>query len=236
MSVEIKIPTIDGITLNTKNKYVKDDIAITIGIPRYRGESTVDITPTEDALVTRTLTHYYNNRVTSIGENAFRQWSKIEEVEFPNVTIVEKLAFYGSTGLKNVIIPNVVSIGEQAFNGCTNLEKIKCDLVDTLGAQAIRACKNLKYFYSSKLKSIISGCFADCTNLVAIIIDSDTICALNATNAFNSTPIISGTGYIYVQDNLVEQYKSATNWSTYADQIKPLSELPQEVKNELGME
>ena len=48
--------------------------------------------------------------------------------------------------------------------------------------------------------------------------------------------IIRGTGYIYVQDNLVEQYKSATNWSTYADQIKPLSELPQEVKNELGME
>ena len=37
MSVEIKIPTINGITLNTKNKYIEDDIAITLDLPRYDG-------------------------------------------------------------------------------------------------------------------------------------------------------------------------------------------------------
>ena len=30
--------------------------------------------------------------------------------------------------------------------------------------------------------------------------------------------------YIYVPDDLVENYKTATNWSVYASQIKPLSE------------
>lgn len=235
MSVEIKIP-ISGVTLNTKKKYVEEDITITPIVVKYNGEASEDVTPNEDGLITRTLTRYINNRVTTIGESAFRQWTTIEECDFQNVTVINRLAFYGCTKLKNILLPNVTTIGEQAFNGCSNLEKIKCDLVTTLGSQAIRGCKNLKYFYSTKLTSIQNGCFADCTNLVAIIISSDTVCPLSVTNAFNNTPIISGTGYIYVPDSLVDSYKSATNWSTYASQIKPISELPQEVKDELGIE
>ena len=47
---------------------------------------------------------------------------------------------------------------------------------------------------------------------------------------FYNTAIENGTGYIYVPDSLVDSYKTATNWSTYASQIKPISELPQEYK------
>ena len=42
---------------------------------------------------------------------------------------------------------------------------------------------------------------------------------------FSSTPIDRGTGSIYVPDALVENFKSATNWSNYADVIKPISEM-----------
>ena len=256
--MEFKIKNKNGATLYTAKTYVEEDIVIVLDeslIP----SGTLEITENgehnveqyekvnvniesggqdytiEDALIERTITSYANNRVTIIGENAFRQWTTLEECDFQNVTVVNKTAFYGCAGLKNILMPSVTTIGEQAFNGCSNLEKIKCDLVATLGGQAIRSCKNLKYFYSSKLKNIGSGCFADCTNLVAIIISSDTVCPLSVTNAFNSTPIISGTGFIYVSDNLVESYKSATNWSAYAEQIKPISELPQEIKEDLGL-
>lgn len=47
-------------------------------------------------------------------------------------------------------------------------------------------------------------------------------------NTFSNSAIASGTGYIYVPDALVEDYKVATNWSTYAAQIKPLSEYVEE--------
>ena len=30
--------------------------------------------------------------------------------------------------------------------------------------------------------------------------------------------------YFYVPDDLVDDYKAATNWNAYANQIKPLSE------------
>lgn len=61
--------------------------------------------------------------------------------------------------------------------------------------------------------------------LVAFILRRNMLCSLGNKNSFNNTPIASGTGFIYVPDNLVEQYKAATNWSTFANQIKPISEL-----------
>jgi hypothetical protein len=33
---------------------------------------------------------------------------------------------------------------------------------------------------------------------------------------------------IYVKDELVDTYKTADNWSYFANQIKPISELPED--------
>lgn len=97
----------------------------------------------------------------------------------------------------------VQSIGERAFNGCSELTSVDFSAVTTISDYAFYSCK--------KLTSVV-------------LRKTDTICTLSATFAFNNTPIKSGTGYIYVPDTLVDQYKAATNWSTYAANIKPLSE------------
>lgn len=65
----------------------------------------------------------------------------------------------------------------------------------------------------------------------AIVIDSPALFRLTSNNSFYS----GSTPSIYVPDNLVDEYKSATNWTTVANQIKPLSELPQEVKDVFHM-
>ena len=67
--------------------------------------------------------------------------------------------------------------------------------------------------------------FSDCASLVKFILRSEMVCTLKSVGAFIRTPIESGTGYIYVPDSLVDTYKTTTNWSTYAAQIKPISEL-----------
>lgn len=46
--------------------------------------------------------------------------------------------------------------------------------------------------------------------------------------AFNGSAIAAGTCQIYVPDSLVDAYKSDSVWRTYAAQIHPLSELPEE--------
>lgn len=70
--------------------------------------------------------------------------------------------------------------------------------------------------------------FNNCQNLETLIIDNPNMFKMTNKNVFSGTPIAKGTGYVYVPDNMVETYKSAANWSTYADQIKGMSELPSE--------
>ena len=66
-------------------------------------------------------------------------------------------------------------------------------------------------FYSAKKMSVC-------------ILRSETMATLANVNAFTSTPVASGTGYIYVPRALVDTYKAATNWSTYADQFRALED------------
>lgn len=78
--------------------------------------------------------------------------------------------------------------------------------------------------------------FQSARALKAVIIDSPELFRLSTSTVFaNSSITNGGTGFVYVPDNLVDEYKSATNWTTVADQIKPLSELPQEVKDVFHM-
>ena len=109
------------------------------------------------------------------------------------------------------------------------------NLVKTFTDSSFRSCTKIKWIYSSQVESITGPCFADCSNLTALVIASNTVAKLNASNAFVRTPIADGTGYIYVKDELIEQYKEATNWSAHAAQIKGLSELPEEVKTEINI-
>ena len=62
------------------------------------------------------------------------------------------------------------------------------------------------------------------TALIGVILSGPTVCTLETNFVFDNTPIASGTGYIYVSDNLVDTYKAATNWSAYASQIVAISE------------
>lgn len=96
---------------------------------------------------------------------------------------------------------------------------------------AFQSAGKMTYIYiGGQSPTIKSNVFAGSTSLTAVILSSDVVGSLSSTNAFTLTPIYSGTGYIYVPDDLVDQYKVATNWATYAAQIKGLSEIPADVQ------
>jgi hypothetical protein len=72
--------------------------------------------------------------------------------------------------------------------------------------------------------AIMATVFTSCSKLTTIILRSEKIAYLGSTNALNVTPVASGTGYIYVPSSLVDSYKSASNWSTYANQFRALED------------
>jgi hypothetical protein len=77
----------------------------------------------------------------------------------------------------------------------------------------------------SKVTSIGKQAFRDCPVLKTFIIrQSDSVCTLTYTYTFKNTLIESGNGYIYVPDSLLDQYRQATNWAAYADQIRALED------------
>lgn len=196
MAVEIKIP-IKGVTLNTKNKYVEEDITITPNVVKYNGEASEDVTPDIDLLLMGELTKYHNDRITSLRQNAFANSTSLNEIYIPKVKTINNLAFTSCTNLKTVDISSCETLNGQPFQACSRLLKI-------IIRQTSKVCTMQN-----------SGIFATCYRFVG---------AKHTT--YNPEGLKDG--YIFVDDSLLEQYKSSTNWSTYADQIKPLSELPNE--------
>ena len=73
-----------------------------------------------------------------------------------------------------------------------------------------------------------SNLFNYTSNLKHVVIRGTNVLKITNANAFNNSSIAAGTGLIYVPDSLVEDYKAANYWSTYASQIKPISEYVEE--------
>lgn len=148
--------------------------------------------------------------------------------------------FYANSRLNELneilsICKNVTTT-QYMFYLCTNLTAIDLSNFDTSTIYRMNGmfqyCNNLTTIDLSNFDTsyvLETGyMFRSCTNLATIIINRQDVFKMSNVNMFSDTPIEKGTGYVYVPDNMVDIYKTATNWSTYADQIRPISELPTE--------
>lgn len=142
-----------------------------------------------------------------------------------NVKSVRGYALQMLGTLHYVTFPEAITIGEYAFNGCSTLWMFTAPKAETISQRAFNNCGQVGTMDLPSVKSIHTYAFNNMGSLKTLIIRT-TDCTLSATNAFSGTPIASGTGYIYVPDDAVETYKVGTNWATYANQIKGISELP----------
>ena len=138
------------------------------------------------------------NGVTSIGNYAFYYCYSLASVSIPNgVTSIGNYAFYNCYSLASITIPNgVTSIGDYAFKNCYSLASITIpNGVTSIGRSAFYCCYGVAFYD-----------FTACT----------TVPTLADTNAFSN---ISADCQIRVPASLVDEWKAATNWSTYADYI-----------------
>ena len=155
-------------------------------------------------ITTGALTEVYDQVSTTIKDYAYPNFPNLTSASFPNAITTGNSAFRNNPKLVSVNFPKAETVGSYAFHTSTTLESLDLPMVTT----------------------IMDGAFGYCSKLKALILRAETVCSLRGTtNVFVGTPIAKGTGFIYVPNNLVEQYKTATNWSTYATQIKPIGEL-----------
>lgn len=175
-----------------------------------------------------------------IGDYAFYKNLYLREIYFPNALTIGKYAFSSNQGAVPIItadFPKATSLGESAFEKCKELTTINIPLVSSLGKYAFNGCNSLKVVdFPSYEGSFTNWMFRNCKSLVSIILRRETMNGLSATSAFDGCSHILGTvdatynpnglkdGYIYVPRALIEDYKVATNWVTFADQFRALED------------
>lgn len=180
-----------------------------------------------DRLIDRSITEISNGRVTSIGNSAFEYCGYLTTVNFPAATSIGTNAFYKCSSLTTANFPAATSINNFMFQSCSNLTTVDSPAVTRIGQNAFKSCTKLTTVDFPAVNAIEQYAFSYCSALTALILrNPNAVCRLSNTNAFTSTPIASGTGYIYVPSALVDSYKAATNWSTYADQIRAIEDYP----------
>lgn len=112
------------------------------------------------------------------------------------VTIINNSCFYKS-GVTEVYFPNVKTVRGSAFNSCKSLVKADFGSVTTF-------------------ESMI---FNGATALQTLIVRTNQVATLGQM-------AIAGSPNIYVPASLVDSYKAATNWKSYADTIFAIEDYP----------
>jgi hypothetical protein len=168
--------------------------------------------------------------ITSIGDYGFIRCKQLAITELPEgLETIGAWAFKSCEKITLTKLPeSLTKIGFECFASCTNLTitKIPHKITFISGYIFSNCDKITELTCEGGIKTIDSYGLYGCLNLTKFAMPNITaVPKLNNINAFQRTPVADGTGYIYVPDSLVEEMKVATNWSTYATQIKPISEL-----------
>ena len=223
-SVDVNVSTSqeDGLVGKTLTTYTNDRVT---SIGRYAFYTCTNLTSVDLP------------NATSIGEKAFYSCGALTSINLPNVTSIGEYAFGNCGALTSINLPKVTSIENYVFENCSSLISVDLPNATSIGRNAFHNCSKLTSVDLPNATSIGSSAFESCYSLTKLIIRTTSqTCTLSSTSAFSSCYHILGTtnatynpeglkdGYIYVPDELVESYKTATNWSEYASQIKPLSE------------
>ena len=159
----------------------------------------------------------------------YTTFSKIQNVTFtPNTTSIGYRAFYFCSALNIPELPETIeTLESNCFYGCTSLKLTKLPSKITeiprycfyrTGIQKLEVLGNVTYIADNAF-----GTNSGTAKLELLIFHNITNVPTFGSEGFYSTQIGQGNGYIYVPDGLVDSFKSATNWSRYADQIKPVS-------------
>jgi hypothetical protein len=199
-----------------------------------------------DSIIDRTITEFKDNVIATVGRHAFYGCTALTEVDLPNITSIGSECFYGCSNLRVVDMPSLVEIlgsynpafcrsgvervrfenltymPQAIFADCTSLADVYAPKVTSISNNVFKGCSKLYTLDMPSLTSI-AGQIAPYSALESLILRGSTICSIVGAGLL-LTSIASGTGYIYVPRALVDSYKTAANWSTYAAQFRPLED------------
>ena len=179
--------------------------------------------------------------LTAIGSAAFAGTSQNRNTQLRTVsmplwtgTTVTQEGVYTTSGifaycsaLTSVSAPELLSIPSEAFQYCVALESVSFPKAASIGGTAFTGCTNLVTIdVGGDVTTLSSKFIASATKMEAIILRGITSVPKLGSSTFTSTRVATGACYIYVPKSLEATVKVASNWSTYANQIRAIEDYP----------
>ena len=184
---DFKITDKSGIKLKTANKYVTEDLAVTLTDDDInntvaenikKGISILGVTGTfdgggdttqEDGLVTGEISgDYSNDRITKVRNYAFNNCQILTSANLPQATSIGNYAFRDCSYLTDISLPQATSIGYSAFYNCSKLTSISLPQATSIGNSAFRDCSYLTDISLPQATSIVDYVFYNCSKLTSI--------------------------------------------------------------------
>ena len=172
--------------------------------------------------------------VTEIYQYAFKGNTTLTDVILPNsMTMIGEEAFMNCTSLTTVVLPEgLTTLNSGAFQGCSSLQFFNKRVGDayispnelpstltTIYINTFMGCTSLGSIrIPSGVTSIDGNAFKNCSNL-------ENVYVYGLTTPTLGSDVFSGTSdelNIYVPAASEAAYEAATNWSTYASNIKAM--------------
>lgn len=146
-----------------------------------------------------------------------------------NARLAEDYIFYGND-VTHIYLPEITKftgLGYQFYH-CYYLKKLVIPKVTVIEGKEQMTGIGTKTTDGIVIDSSSLTSYPYCGQVAvkAFVLRNNSVVPITATAAISKSWIATktDTGFVYVPDDLVDAYKSDTNWSVYAGKIKPLSE------------
>ena len=235
---EIEIAA-NGTTTHDVSEYASAKIVV--NVPTGGGGSGDTLRSVLDG----TVAAMSDDQLTYLREYAFNKCTALTVVDLPALTETGANAFINCGALTDVNVPLLATLGGYTFYNCMSLQSIELPAATEIPSSCFGYCITLKNVKAVSAKSVQASAFANCGNLEKVEIlggnggrfnadcgsTSLTALLIRATDGvmtLGSSVSFPDGASIYVADELMESYKTATNWSKFADQIVALSTYTEE--------
>ena len=175
-----------------------------------------------DALIDGSITEVVSNATVIRAYGLY--YSNLTKGYFPNVIHIKDKGMSNCEKVTELFLPNCTTIFSCGLQACRKLTKLILPSVSITSKNSFNYCDSLAILDFHKDVIIGSGSFGNNSALKALILRFEDTSILSGASEFSFSPIASGTGYIYVPRALVDSYKTATNWTTYATQFRALED------------
>lgn len=209
-------------------------------------------------VVSKTVVDLTSDAITDVAPSMFNAVPSLETVNLKNALTIGSSGFSNCAKLTSISLPNAETLGNYALSDLPLITKITMPNVTSAGQGVCQGCKELRSVNFPKLVSVPANFCQDdikvdladfgaatfigqsafwaCTNFRTLIIRTNQVCTLEHVYALNYyTPWMSGRsgGTLYVPQDLISSYQSATNWADIfaveTNQILPIEGSPYEL-------